>query len=235
MQLPSNFCVCLYACVPVCVCLSVYLCVCLCLCMSMWYCKRCCQTTTWEEAQALATAPSFQVWLTNRHKDGTQWERNTNIPAPQPAKVLSWLFLGDLDDATHFPTLQTYSISAVLSLCVEHHDPNQELKYKKSGVQFVSIDASDDWSGDYDILANAWPRARQQITIWKAEGRRVLVTCYGGVNRSSAIVVAWLLTEEAYSFRNAMHRVTAVRGTILNNPMFRLQLLRLSREVKVTQ
>ena len=68
-----------------------------------------------------------------------------------------------------------------------------------------------------------------------ADSRRVLVNSHGGVNRSSAIVVAWLLTQEAYSFRNVMYRVTAVRGTILNNPMFRLQLLSLSRRVAVTQ
>ena len=54
------------------------------------------------------------------------------------------------------------------------------------------------------------------------------MNCYGGANRSAAIVVAWLLVREGVSLRETMHRVAALRGQVLTNHMFRLQLLRLS-------
>lgn len=149
--------------------------------------------------------------------------------------VLPWLFLGDFDDATNFPRLQSLGISAVLSLCVERHAADQEQTHSAHGVELVSVPAEDDKSGDYDIIAEAWLQAREQIAVWKAEGRKVLVNCWGGVNRSSAMLVAWLLTEENFSLRDAVHRVTKVRGTVLTNHMFRLQLLRLSRQVAVRQ
>ena len=195
-----------------------------------WLCKYCRQTTTAEEAQALSTASSFTLWVRGRREDSIGYERNASAPQ-QPAKVLPWLFLGDYDDATNLLLLKSLGIAAVLSFCPEKHPPDLAETHLANGIELVSVRAWDDMSGDYDIISEAWPRAREQIASWKAKDAKVLVNCWGGVNRSSATIVAWLLTEEGYSLRQAMHRITTLRGTVLTNWMFRLQLLRLSRQV----
>lgn len=197
---------------------------------NVWACRSCRQTTSVEEAQALATAPAFAIWQRGRREDSHDYSRNLSAP-DQPARILPWLFLGDYDDATNLPHLKVLGITAVLSLCEDRHAPGLVESHLTSGVELVPFAAKDDFSGDFDIIAETWPQARERIAKWRAQRRSVLVNCWGGVNRSSAVVVAWLLAEESFSLREAVHRVTALRGTVLTNRMFRLQLLRLSRQI----
>lgn len=196
-------------------------------------CKYCRQTTTLQELQALATAQAFRVWPGGgRREDAVDGSGRLLTPVPQPGRVLPFLYIGDLDDAADLPTLRANGITAVLCLCPRKDDDRYDFTgHSSAGIEVVDLEAQDDKSGDYDIIEQAWPKAEEIMARWRRQNMSILVNCYGGVNRSGAIVVAWLLTRERLSLREAIHRVTAARGTVLTNTMFRLQLLRLSRSV----
>ncbi len=201
----------------------------------VWLCCFCRQTTTETEVRALAAEPAFTIWYGRCREDSM---------VPQPAKILPWLFLGDLDDALNMTTLGNLDITAVLSLCPEYHNKHDVLKFckehhhsdmpgllKANKIELQSLEAEDDKSGNYDIVREVWPQAVRHISRWSNSNQKVLVNCYGGVNRSAAIVVAWLISMERLSLCDAIHRCTAVRGTVLTNFMYRLQLLRLWRQL----
>ena len=195
-----------------------------------YLCKYCRQTTTVEEAQALLMTGSFHLWKHFRREDSIGDKQNACSLA-QPAPILSWLFLGDYCDASNFMLLKSLSITAVLSCCPEQHSEDFVKTLLAKGIELSSLRAEDDMSGDYNIISEIWPTARKTIASWKDKKKNILVNCWGGINRSSAIVIAWLLMEENYTFYQAMYRITELRGTVLTNQMFRLQLLKLSREV----
>ena len=197
-------------------------------------CVWCRQTTTTEEVQALSTSAAFTIWRWGRREDSEGCPRESDI-SEQPALVLPWLYLGDFDDATNLETLKSRAISGVISLCVENHAADQVAVHRAAGLEFVPVDACDDRWGSFDIVADTWPTIRRQIAEMKKDGLTVMVSCWGGVNRAPAMVVAWLMAEEGFSFREAMHKVSHVRGKVLTNHMFRLQLLRLSRHLLLSK
>lgn len=86
------------------------------------------------------------------------------------------------------------------------------------GVQLVYAPLDDD-----DIPARDIERARVAGRIASnavRQGKRVLVTCYMGRNRSG-LVTAFALKDLGFSSRDAIHKVKAARGpNALSNPYF---------------
>ena len=194
-------------------------------------CEICRQTTSIEEAQAFVVPPLFRIWANGCREDSTGCPKRTDIPS-QPGLVKPWLFLGDYDDAMNFKRLHELGINSVLSLCPDRHPEGQMLCHALQNVEFVALEAQDDAFGNYDIITGAYPLARGFLLDWKKNGRKVLVNCWGGINRGPAIVAAWLISEEGSGLHDAISAVTRARGTVLTNHMFRLQLLRFSRQVR---
>eukprot|EP00434_Breviolum_minutum_P034724 symbB.v1.2.030738.t1/scaffold3495.1/size92607/8 len=154
-------------------------------------------------------------------------------PGEQPAKILDWMYLGDLKEATDFDLLQDRHITAVLNLInwwelssrlPEVADFN--LLYSSHDVDFLEVDSEDRLF--FDIVENCWPTCETFLRRCKARGKKVLVNCKAGHNRSACMCVCWLVACEGYGLLEAVDLVQTRRGSILSNHGFRLQLLRLA-------
>lgn len=71
--------------------------------------------------------------------------------------------------------------------------------YLPDGIQYVSIPFHD---GNLEEARTYLPQAKQQLTSFLEEGKRVLVTCHQGRSRS-VMLVLWHLCERENSFLSA--------------------------------
>eukprot|EP00747_Dinoflagellata_sp_TGD_P125015 gnl/TRDRNA2_/TRDRNA2_174094_c0_seq1.p1 gnl/TRDRNA2_/TRDRNA2_174094_c0~~gnl/TRDRNA2_/TRDRNA2_174094_c0_seq1.p1 ORF type:complete len:1105 (+),score=166.55 gnl/TRDRNA2_/TRDRNA2_174094_c0_seq1:277-3315(+) len=131
---------------------------------------------------------------------------------------------------------QRRGINAVLSLInwwelcsalgTAPEDNKLEYAYSNQGITYMQVDSEDRLF--YDLVLNSWPASDAFLQQCRAEGRRVLVNCISGHNRSSCICVCFLLVHENMTLLEAIDYVQMRRGTILSNHGFRLQLVRLA-------
>jgi len=154
-------------------------------------------------------------------------------PGEQPAALLDWLFLGDLEEAVDFELLQRKGIGAVVNLInwweLQARLPEVadiESLYSQQGVAFLESDSEDRLF--FDIVGKSWPEVEAFLKKCKASGQRVLVNCKAGHNRSACVCICWLVVHEGMTLVDALEWVLLRRGTILSNHGFRLQLVRLA-------
>ncbi|CAL1136951.1 unnamed protein product, partial [Cladocopium goreaui] len=154
-------------------------------------------------------------------------------PGEQPAKILDWMYLGDLKEATDFELLNDRHITAVLNL-INWWELSSRLPevadfselYSSHDVEFLEVDSEDRLF--FDIVEKCWPTCESFLKRCKARGKKVLVNCKAGHNRSACMCVCWLVACEGYGLLEALDLVQTRRGSILSNHGFRLQLLRLA-------
>lgn len=159
-------------------------------------------------------------------------------PGPQPARLSDWLFLGDLEEAMDIQLLQDRGITGVINLvgwwqlasvigAESSDDPIAMLDsfYQGNDIAFVARESLDNMT--YDLVNNDWSAVKETLQQWKQEGRKVLVNCKAGHNRSACMVVCWLIACEGMDLLSAATHVSTLRGNILSNHSFRLQLVRL--------
>eukprot|EP00929_Paragymnodinium_shiwhaense_P122853 TRINITY_DN9605_c0_g2_i1.p1 TRINITY_DN9605_c0_g2~~TRINITY_DN9605_c0_g2_i1.p1 ORF type:complete len:1202 (+),score=251.55 TRINITY_DN9605_c0_g2_i1:125-3730(+) len=158
----------------------------------------------------------------------THWK-----PGKQPAKILDWLYLGDLYEATDIDKLRRRGVDAVLNLvswwelvAKLPEDMNLPHYFSEHSIDYNEVDSEDRLF--YDMVESSWPEAEQVLKRCHAEGKHVLVNCHAGHNRSACIVVCWLVVHEGMSLCDAISLVLSRRGIILSNHGFRLQLVRLA-------
>ena len=206
-------------------------------------CLRFCESHE-EEARRLSLAeardllelqqvtPNFRIWNNGRREIGAK------LP-PQPAEIFrqklpessAGLFVGDLDDVSAVARLKDLGIGFVLNLC-----PDQltgayaavPASLAQSGIVHLAWPARDHWR--FDIVAKVVDRgALDFIEAGLRCGKGVLVNCYGGVNRSAAVAVAFLVIRRQQPLRCAVERAMERRGTVLTQQYFRFLLVRASR------
>jgi len=89
-------------------------------------------------------------------------------------------------------------------------------------VGYVAIDAADEHGYRMDQHFDSIVRA---LTDYRQEGRRVLVHCVMGVNRSAAALVAFLCSGVGMSLEDAVALIAQKRGFVLSNVSFLEQLV----------
>ena len=145
-------------------------------------------------------------------------------PGVWPAQILDWLFLGDLDNALNLYQLQQLGITLVISLCPEHVDTKAAAKFRTieaAGIQIASLAAIDDEK--FNIYEITWPAVRAILSVTPQP--RTLINCWGGVNRSAAIVGMVLVDLQGFTFLDTMRRMMGIRRNVLTNMAFRRALL----------
>ena len=93
-------------------------------------------------------------------------------------------------------------------------------------VEYLEADSEDRLF--FDIVDMSWPSCERFLEKCQDENRKVLVNCQAGHNRSACMVVCWLVQREGYCLLEALEHVQSLRGTVLSNNGFRLQLVRLA-------
>lgn len=204
-----------------------------------WYCSYC-EADAWsllaEEIQALveieAIEEPFRIWPAGQREDmGEGQEKLKDIPVPQPAEITKDLFLGDLDDASDIPLLESKGIGAVLNLCPEHMSDTKELRelgqqMKEKGILYQELKARD--MRTFDIIHKiVLPDAADLMEDWiEKQGKKVLVNCFGGVNRSAVTLAGYLVLRKNEPLVPTVQKMAEMRGRVLSNRIFRLQLVR---------
>ena len=183
-----------------------------------------------QETRFLMLLPLFRIWNRGRREDSdSRQARGTGLePIPhQPSRVGRYLYLGDLDGALDTTTLRALNIQGVLCLCPDRLDREARAGLetaRSQGVAVYTVEARDD--PDYDIMTNTWPAARKLLQRWVSAGvSRILIVCWGGVNRSAAIAGAWRRSAENMSLARTMETLMRACGTVLTNVTFRRALL----------
>ena len=163
--------------------------------------------------------PAFSVWPRQRDPP----------PVEQPAEVVRGLFIGDLDDAADADRLQLLGVNFVVNLCPEQlQGPYAGLcaRLASRGIRQVLWPADD--SGAYDIVEEVLARGVfESIDVALLHGK-VLVCCWGGCNRSGAVVAGYLVSRRRFALRAAMALLQQCRGTVLTTGYFRYLLVRAS-------
>ena len=94
-------------------------------------------------------------------------------------------------------------------------------------VSVLNVDAQD--SEDYDIKRH-FPEAIAFLDDVKRARGRSLVHCNLGVNRSGAVVAAYLMVSERRTLLDVVQYLRSKRSLILANKGFRRQLVAFARE-----
>jgi len=171
----------------------------------------------------------FEVWKKTRGKN----IRNSGAPA-QPS--LAWaadgekygLYIGDADDWCTSRTMDELDVKTIFNLCPDQTHWNisalqSAMKmFVKKGVVFINFPAND--VHDFDIVQEVCNKGCLAMIQTRLEFGNVLVNCWGGVNRSGAVVVAYLNLIIGIPLATAFEHVSNARGCILTNYGFRLKL-----------
>eukprot|EP00667_Euglena_gracilis_P006290 EG_transcript_6347 len=143
----------------------------------------------------------------------------------RPAELLSFLYLGDVTHARALPLLTAMGISAVLNCAPgmtyttqDHYPPH---------FLFHAVHAED--TLDYRLLARHLDEACHAIEQARLMGRRILVHCFAGINRSATLCIAYLMVHLRWPLLAAVRHVYQARPIILTNRGFMAELVRLAK------
>ena len=192
-----------------------------------------------EEVSALVAleqiAPRFQIWSSGRREDspvGTAKNEAGWLPEPQPARIFPGLrlYIGDMDDAADVQHLKELGIGCVVNLCGEkiaqRAYENVPLQLAYAGIHQHILPARDQRNFDIiEIAGHAFGAIEATLTS-SGPNNGVLIHCWGGVNRSAAVAIAFLTVHHGVPLFAAIDHAMAKRGTILTNQSFRTQLVR---------
>ena len=208
----------------------------------IWHCAVCdsLSTPTLQEHlvavdRIICHESSFYVWsdVANTSTSEEIVQAKAKLPERQPARIRSWLYVGDLHDAELLSSgkLQDIKIAAVLTLCPndmsrEYSNSLSQGLHTHGVLHQCIIDARDDKT--YDLVAHAVPKALEFVQLFYDRGDPVLVHCYGGINRAPAISVALMLLLQKLPLCDAVRLVVSCRGKVLTNRRFRAQLVQLA-------
>ena len=201
--------------------------------MTSWCCQWC-----WFKVEEIDTLSRFAMVYIDNIKPAFQVKWNSNddslpVPVSQPALAAptcsNALFIGDLNDVK-IKKIDELRIDAVVILCPEMVSGKYEEEINwaiAAGVEVKSYSARDNESDELlEVFFDCVDFIREQLN----KNRRVLVTCWGGVNRSSAIVIGTLVIHYGMALLPAIKVLMQQRGTVLTNRHFRYLLLQICTE-----
>ena len=118
--------------------------------------------------------------------------------------------------------------SAVV-LCAIEHQPDA---YRFGGVDVLHAPMDDDYRPLTPAERETARTARREVAVRLLEGRRVLVTCHAGLNRSGLVSALSLLRIAPRGFTpyDAVRLVQSRRAGALRNPYFVDAILAVDRQ-----
>lgn len=140
----------------------------------------------------------------------------------EPARVLDYVFLGDCDAAMNTDMLRYLGIDSIVNCAsgsvLTSHD------FYDDDFAYVEFEAED--MPGYDLLGNHFDETRKFLDDCAQSDRKALVHCAAGINRSAALVVAYLMVTQNRKLIDAVDHCFARRPIILCNEGFVEQLVR---------
>eukprot|EP00794_Sanderia_malayensis_P017457 gene17457-19204_t len=142
--------------------------------------------------------------------------------------ILPYLFLGNSKDAENEKVLNDNNIKFVLNLtcnCDNHFSWRNDIKYKQ-----VKIEDS-----CKENILGILQDSLHFIASAKKNGSSVLVHCQGGVSRSAAITIAYLMYDMNLTLKDAYKFVKDKRSCVAPNLNFMGQLMEFEKQIGASQ
>ena len=145
-------------------------------------------------------------------------------PPAHPGKMLDHVYIGNLDNAEDYDLLPALGITHVLNVAgTRNFDLTRSRYPEKLGItDFLMIPAED--YEEYDI-AEHFHDAISFLDRAKASGGKAMVHCNLGVNRSGAVVAAYMMIHQRKPLLKVLSDLKSKRAVVLCNTGFRRQLL----------
>ncbi|CAE8601305.1 unnamed protein product [Polarella glacialis] len=175
--------------------------------------------------------PAFSIWGRGRREDSGEAARKAVCVPQQPAEIAPCaapgLFVGDLDDVQNVARLRELNIGFVLNLCPDNltgHYADLPSRLAKEGIKQLTWPAQDYWN--FDIITEVVEKGACDFIEFGLRSAGVLVNCWGGVNRSAAVAVAFLVLRRSVPLVDAVRKTMSRRGTVLTKQSFRFLLVK---------
>ena len=135
-------------------------------------------------------------------------------------EIKPYLYLGSCSTASNLPLLQSQGITHVVNTAAEienYHETTGSIKYLKLPFK----DEMDEKISDHfqECLDFIFKASRQE------GGGKVFVHCQAGISRSATIVIAYLMSKERMSLKDAYFHTKACRPQIGPNLGFFKELM----------
>ena len=142
--------------------------------------------------------------------------------------VVHPLLLGDLDDCFDDDFLSHQNVRTVFNMCGTNCSNSYACLNRHLAAKDIShfIVPMDD-SAEFDLMTCFSDRKVLEFLLSSHSVGGVLVVCWGGCNRSAAVVVAYLIRFCNFKVVDAFKLCQDRRGTVLTNLSFRRQLVQL--------
>lgn len=149
-------------------------------------------------------------------------------PPTYPVQILDHVYMGNQRNADNVELLRRYGITHVINCAgLRRYDFSRSPYPKESGIKgFLMISAED--SEDFD-MAQHFDEAMAFLDRVKKSKGKALVHCNLGVNRSGAIVAAYLMAEQKRTLLEVINYLKVKRFVVLSNKGFRRQLIQFAR------
>ena len=214
---------------------------------TVWLCKSCACLNGYERREVMnlngvLSEAKFSVLSLKRRAKTLCIEESS--PVPQPGELRPWLLVGDLEDVYQLAAgkRRDLHISHVLLLCKNdlcdedkcigeklNKEETLRKQLKSYEIELIVVDAFD--NDEFDIVGGCRDTLCDVAGRVKTSGRdRILINCYGGVNRAGAASVMILMLTEGVPLLQAATEVVQARGSVLTNVCFRRQLVKLAFE-----
>lgn len=140
------------------------------------------------------------------------------------SKILDFLYLGGQEEATNQEMLREIGITHVVNCASGYCYTGQE--FYGEGVKYMGFDAEDEEG--YEIMQH-FDQVYHFIEDARQTGGKAFIHCLMGVNRSSALVVGYVMVHRNIGPISAATKVRQARGSILFNESFQIQVLGFAR------
>ena len=134
-----------------------------------------------------------------------------------PAEVVPRLFLCAADMVA-----KVENVTHIVNLCPK------KVSTQRDGAGYTEVECED--APTYPIVLHFEAGNTLLTNLLKEGGGNVVVHCYGGINRSTALVVAYLLSS-GRSYTQAIKSVLSKRPNVLTNKSFRKQLVQYASQL----
>lgn len=148
-------------------------------------------------------------------------------PPDLPVTVAPNLLLGDADAAADVAALAERGVTHVLNASDEAPERSTSDAYARAGIVCRQLGAVDDILYDMRVhLSDSAAFVEDAIS----KGGTCLVHCVAGINRSGFIVGGLCMLRGQRPVLEVLAELKRVRGTVLLNQAFQLQLLNVARD-----
>lgn len=147
-------------------------------------------------------------------------------PPTRPDRVSGHVFIGNQRNADDTTALRSDGIDHVLSCAASRRSTDSPYDGDSGVIDYFLIPAED--REDFDIT-RFFDAAFLFLDRVKRRRGKVLVHCNMGVNRSGAVVAAYLMVDEKRNLLDVVSYLKSKRKLVLSNKGFRRQLIQFAR------